>query len=347
MRFLEAKYQPLRIILNERIAFGKMIWLERNITKSLIFLFCTLFLISCQGIEKSYQTAKTSGSEKDVYQQAIDKASQWINKHPATFEDEGAVVILEEIMAFYILWENTEDASQKKKYFNEVQKRINLIALKKDFNVQPNEHTLFLTITMIAEKLRIHTLNFRKIIEDQILTSPFLFTQNITNTIWITVYLKRLGYYSLMDMDRLMPQSNLHQELHQRLVYQYVCSPVNPIYKDTTIFTTYHMTHEIFSLTNFGEFPSPPVIENNKAFFSELFDKSIQWTMAINHIDLLGELIMCVKMLDLRDVPSLQRGIEYILSNQEDNGTFGITNPTLPNVYRHGILVAMMTLSMV
>ncbi|MGA1839482.1 MAG: DUF6895 family protein [bacterium] len=323
-----------------------MICLQKNITKSLIFLFCTLFLISCQGIEKPYQTARTSGSEKDVYQQAIYKASKWINNHPPTFEDEGALVILEEIMAFYVLWKNTDNASQKKKYYNEVQKRINLIALKKDFNAQPKEHTLFLTVTMITEKLQIHT-NFRKIIEEQILTSPFLFTQHITNTIWVTVYLNRLGYHPLMELDSLMPQSNLYQELHHRLVYQYVCSPVNPIYKDTTTLTLYHMTHEIFSLTDLGELPSPPIIENNKAFFSELFEKSIQWTMAINHIDLLGELIMCVKILDLRDVPSLQQGIEYILSSQEDNGTFGITNPTLPNIYRHGILVSMMTLSMV
>ena len=324
-----------------------MICLQRNITKSLIFLLCILFLISCQGIEKSYQTARTPGSEKNIYQHAIYNASQWINNHPATFEDDGSLVILEEIMAFYVLWRNTVNVSLKKKYFNEVQKRINLLASKKDFNVQPKIHTLFLTVTMIAEKLQIHTLNFRKIIEEQILNSPFLFTQNITNTIWVTVYLNRLGYQTLMNLDRLIPQSNLYQELHHRLVYQYVCSPVNPIYKDTTTLTLYHMTHEIFSLTNLGELPSPSIIENNKAFFSELFEKSIQWTMAINHIDLLGELIMCVKMLDLKDVPSLQQGIEYILSSQEDNGTFGITNPTLPDIYRHGILVSMMTLSIV
>ena len=165
--------------------------------------------------------------------------------------------------------------------------------------------------------------------------------------LWNTVYLGRLGYNPLPDLERLIVQSNLQQEAYQKLVYKYVCNPVNPIYMDTTILTTYHMTHEIFALSNFGEFPPHPIITKNKAFFLEFFDKSIQWAMTINHIDLLGELIMCVKMLDLKDVPSLQRGIEYILSNQEDNGTFGITNPTLPNVYRHGILVAMMTLSMV
>jgi len=141
--------------------------------------------------------------------------------------------------------------------------------------------------------------------------------------------------------------SVLQQELDQRLLFQLVSSPVNPEYVNPMTLTVYYLTHEIFSLTDFGELPPPSVIANNQAFFSQLFDKTIQWSMAIKHIDLLAELIMCVKMLDLKDVPSFQEGIEFVLSSQEDNGTFGITNPTLPNIYRHGILVSMMALSMV
>ena len=109
--------------------------------------------------------------------------------------------------------------------------------------------------------------------------------------------------------------------------------------------TAYYMTHEIFALTDWGQLPSPPIVENNRIYFSKLFDKIIQWAITIHHIDILAELIMCVKMLDLKDVPSLNQGIEFILSYQEDNGTFGITNPSLPNIYRHGILVSMMALS--
>jgi hypothetical protein len=224
---------------------------------------------------------------------------------------------------------------------------INLIALKKDFKVQPKEYTVFLTVTAIIEKLKIQTIDFRKIIEDQLISDPLLYAQNITNNIWYTVYLKRLGYNPPMSLEILMPQSILQQELDRRLLFQLVNSPINPKYVNPMTLTTYYLTHEIFALTDFGELPSPPIIANNQAFFSNLFDKTIQWSMAIKHIDLLAELIMCVKMLDLKDVPSLQQGIEFILSNQENNGTFGITNPTLPNIYRHGILVSMMALSIV
>ena len=325
----------------------RMNGLERHIIKGLILFLPALFLISCQGAVKSHQTIKPPGSELDIYQQAIHKAYLWIDMHPAEFEDEGLLPILEEIIAFYMLWKNTKDPLQKMTYLNDVRARIDLLASKGDFEVQPKEYTVFLTVAMLVEKLQIRSLDFRKIIENQIISSPYLFSQQITNTIWNTVYLERLGYHPPMDLTNLIPRSNLHQELQQKLLFQLVSGPSHPIPTDTLILTVYHMTHEIFSLTHFGESPPPSFITDNQAFFAKFFDKTIQWAMAVNHIDLLGELIMCVKILDLKDVPSLQQGIEYILSTQEDNGTFGITNPTLPNVYRHGILVAMMALSMV
>ena len=130
----------------------------------------------------------------------------------------------------------------------------------------------------------------------------------------------------------------------QRLLLRLVNGPLNPEYINPMTITVYYLTHEIFSLTDFGELPQPLIITDNQALFSELFDKTIEWAMAVQHIDLLAELIMCVKMLDLRNVPSLKVGIEFILSSQEDNGTFVITNPMRPNIYRHGILVSMMAL---
>ena len=40
-------------------------------------------------------------------------------------------------------------------------------------------------------------------------------------------------------------------------------------------------------------------------------------------------------------------GIDFILSRQEKDGSFGITNPSRSNNYRHGVLVSIMALSMV
>ncbi|MGA1842036.1 MAG: DUF6895 family protein [bacterium] len=297
---------------------------------------------------KSYQRSDTPVSEKeDIYRQAINKGYLWLDLHPVGFEDGGCLAILEEIIAFYFLRNNTEDINLKKDYLDEIQKRIDLIVLKEGFKVQPKEYTVFLTVTKISEQLGIHPEYFRKIAEDQLISNPFLYSENMTSNIWNTLYLERLGYDPPMDLEILMSQSIIRQELEKRFIFKLVSGQVNPGYVNPMTLTLYYLTHEIFCLTDFGELPPPSIITNNQAFFSEFFDKTIHWSMAIGHTDLLAELIMCVKLLDLKDVPSFQQGVEFILSRQEDNGSFGITNPTLPNIYRHGVLVSIMALSMV
>lgn len=324
----------------------EMNWQENNIIKFLLLISFPVFLFSCQGTVKSHQIANVLESKEDNYEQAISKSCLWLDKHPASFSEGGALPILEEIIAFYVLMHNTEDMPQKNNYFHQIQKRINLLASNKDYPVKQKEYTVFLTVATIAEKLGIHTVDFKKIIEEQLIPSPLLYTESITSTVWITVYLARLGYTPALDLDSLLPHTNLHEELNRKLLFKHVNSEVNPMYINPMIMTAYFMAHEIFALTDWGELPSPPIVENNRTYFSKLFDKTIQWAITINQIDILGELIICVKMLDLKDVPSLEQGIEFILSHQEDNGTFGITNPSLPNIYRHGILVSMMALSM-
>lgn len=315
-------------------------------TIGMILIVVALFLCACQCPLKSYETARELDFEKEPYQQGIHKACLWLDKNPVNTEVEEPLAILEEVIAFYMLWKNTKDSSKKTKYIEKIQKRIDYFASKEDIKVQPKEYTLIFPITMIVEKLHIKSVDFRKIIEEQMMSSPALFSQNITNTIWITAYLERLGYEPPLDLKLLMDQSNIQQELNQKLLYHSFGSSMDQRYINNMVVTSYHITHEILSLTNWGELPPPPIIGDNKVFFSDFFNKGIQWAISINHIDLLGEFIMCVKMLDLKDVSFVQTGIEHILSNQEENGTFGITNPSLPNIYRHGILVSMMVLSM-
>jgi hypothetical protein len=320
--------------------------LNKNTSRWLIILLIAPFFISCLKVEKTYRTAKSIETEKHVNKQAIDKSYSWIERHPASFIDGGFVEISEELITFYILSNHTEDISQKKCYFKQIQKRVDLIATKKDFKVQPGEYTMLLAVAAITEKLKITSMDFRKVIEEQLISDPFFYHQHITSTIWNTVYLERLGYNPTKGLEELLPQGILSQEVQKRLLFQLVNSPLNPTYINPMTLTIYYMTHEIFSLTDFGEIPPPPVIANNQEFFSQLLDKAIEWAITRQHIDILAELIMCVKMLNFKDVPSVQGGIEFIISNQEDNGTFGITNPSRSNIYRHGILMSMMALSM-
>jgi hypothetical protein len=312
----------------------------KEIVSWCIVLSISLFIISCQ-------PGKSSNSKKNNTEKTIDRALFWVYGHPVYFAlDLAFVEISEEIIAFYILSNHSKSPSQKDNYIREIQKRYDLIASKKDLKLNSREYTMLLSIAYIKEKLGLETLDFKKIIEEQLLSDPLLYPPHITTGIWNTVYLERLGYNPPKALENLMSLSTLSKEVRQQLLFKHVKSHFDPMYIDPISITTYDMTHEIFSLIDFGELPPPPIIVENQAFFSELFDEVIKWSITAKHIDVLAEAIMCVKMLDLKNVTSLERGIEFIISSQKKDGSFGVTNPGRPNVFRHGILVSIMALSL-
>ncbi|MGA1842242.1 MAG: DUF6895 family protein [bacterium] len=305
-----------------------------------IIFSLSLFIISCQ-------QGKSSDTKKDITEETIDNSLVWIYGHPVLFSMELAFVeVSEEIIAFYILNRNAKSPSQKDNYLRELQKRYDFIESKKDLKLNSREYTMLFAIAYIKEKLGIETLDFRKIIEEQVLSDPLLYPPHITTSIWNTLYLERLGYNPPKALGDLMPSSTLSREVRERLLLRHVRAQFDPMFIDPISITIYDMTHEIFSLTDFGELPPPLVIIENQAFFSELFNEIINWAITVKHIDVLAEAIMCVKMLDLKDVTNLQRGIEFIISSQQKDGSFGVTNPGRPNVFRHGILVSIIALSL-
>ncbi|MEW5802006.1 MAG: hypothetical protein AB1847_07865 [bacterium] len=305
-----------------------------------------ILAISLTSLITSCQRGGSSNSQKGKAKEPVQKALSWVLKHPASFNDGALIEISEEILAFHILYRYTQDGSEKDNYLKEIKKRLDLIASNHNLKVQPTEYTMVLAITEIAEKLGLQTPELKKIIEGQIISDPLLYPSHITSCIWNTVYLKRLGYNPPKTLEELMTKSTLSQEVSQGLVLQYTSAQFNPMYVDPVATTVYDLTHEIFALTDFGELPPPTVIAENLAFFNELFDQGIEWAITATHEDVLAEMIMCVKLLNLRDISSLEQGIDYIISRQEKDGSFGVTNPGRSNVYRHGILVSIMALTL-
>jgi len=309
-------------------------------------LLTLLVIFGITLLSTSCQRGGSPDSKKGEASEPVHKALAWVSQHPANFQDGMFVEIAEEILTFYLLNRYTKDQSKKDNYLKEIKNRLDLIASNHELKAQPNEYTMFLAITEAAQKLGLNVPELKKIIESQLIPDPLLYPSHMTSRIWNTVYLKRLGYTPSATLEESMPQSTLTQEVNQKLLSQYTKAKFNPMYVDPMATTIYDMTHEIFALTDFGELPPPAIIAENQVYFSELFDQAIDWAITATHEDVLAELIMCVKILDLKNVSSMQRGINYIISRQEKDGSFGLTNPGRSNMYRHGILVTIMALTM-
>lgn len=304
-----------------------------------IILMIALLIISCKKKE-------SINIKKEDIENTIERALSWVYKNPAHFSESAFFEISEEIITFYILSRNSEDLSQRENYIREIKKRLKVIESKEDYKIHLSEYTIFPSTAFIVEKLGLETLYFRKIIEDQILSDPQLYSLQMAKNIWNTVYLERLGYNPPKTLKDLLPHSTLYKELHQQQLYQNVKTQFDTNYIEPVIVTIYNITHEIFALTDFGELPPPAVITDNQSFFSKLFDETIKWAITTKNIDVLAEIIMCAKFLDLKDIPSFKRGIAFIFAQQEEDGSFGIINLEKPNVYRRGVLVSIMALSM-
>jgi len=321
------KYYTYHSLLTVLVIFG-------------IILLITSSIISCQ------KKGSTASKKEEEANEPVRKALGWVSAHPANFHDGMFIEISEEILAFYVLNRYTKDQSEKDNYLKEIKKRFDLIASNRELKAQSNEYTMVLAITEVAQKLGLDVPELKKIIETQLIPDPLLFPSHITSRIWDTVYLKRLGYTPAATLEESMPLSTLSQEVNQKLLFQYTKAQFNPMYVDPMATTIYDMTHEIFALTDFGELPPPSIITENDAYFSQLFNQTIDWAITATHEDVLAELIMCVKILNLKNVPSVQRGLNYLVSRQEKDGSFGETNPGRANIYRHGILVSIMALTM-
>lgn len=322
--------------------------LHHNLSTRLVPLAAALtilFLLTTSCLGK-----KIADYRKKRISRSVQKAVGWVQRYPASFRDGMFLEIAEETITFYVMSRYAESSSEKKVYLEEIKKRLDLIVSNRELKIQPTDYTAFLAITAISEKLGLNYPTLRQIIESQLIPDPHLYpAAHLTTCIWSTVYLQRLGYTTPTPLEKFWPQSTLSKEVRQQLILQSSkAQKENPDkrFVDSIALTVYDMTHEIFSLTDFGELPPPPLISEKQAFFSELFNHSIEWAITVTHEDVLAEIIMCVKMLNFKDVASVPRGVNYLISRQQKDGSFGISNPGRPNVYRHGVLMAMMALIM-
>ncbi|MGA1867192.1 MAG: DUF6895 family protein [bacterium] len=309
----------------------------------ILIIVVSFILFSCNSISN-----KSTPPAPEKVEKAIQNALQWIENHPESFTDGQFLEISEGIVMFYVLYKHCK--SRPHAYFREqIQKRLELLASNPAYKITPQDYTIFLAISYIMKKLDLPLLDYDTIIKEVMLEDPLLYpSYHITTCIWNHVFLERLGYTPQNSFDELISQSTFSKEFIYRRLLKALQGKFDKRSIDHIGLTIYNITHEIFCLTDFGEIsPSVEILITQKDFYSKLFEESLKWAIKAKHIDLLGEIIMCGKILNMEEsLPSLPRAINFILSSQESDGSFGITNPSRANAFRHGIMVVLMALCM-
>jgi hypothetical protein len=284
---------------------------------------------------------------------AKDKAMAWLITHPATVDDNELMEVVEEIMFYYALNSMSNDKKIHESYLREITNRHEAIVA---FNKENMDRRLrmqgdwaaltYPPLAYIIATMGLKTDSYRAIIEDIISRQLYPDPSRNAMQLWIAIYLERLDYTPIQSSTTLLNNSSLQQDPETQKLLAYFRDK-DTASEDTqaTIQLIYNITHEIIALTDFGALQPPPVMNAQRDHYARLIDAAIVWATHESAIDALAELIYCAHLLNLGELPSLSAALDLIIENQQEDGSFGITNPDRPNGKRHGVLTCLLALN--
>jgi hypothetical protein len=283
---------------------------------------------------------------------AIARGQAWIEANPANFAETGLLEVVEELIAFYLLNNHSDDAGDQAAYREQVRMRQRAIvpyngdnAKTLSYRYDPFAALNYLIAAQIVQSFGLDISSYRAIIDDMARHQAQLVPPSVSMQLWSSLYLERLGYSADLSVADLTRQTALATEPQTRALSR-MLTDVEATGAGELLPALYIMTHEVFALTDFGALPPPALIAASRTDYQRLFEQAVTWATDAASIDILAELLVCVQLLGLDEVPALPRAIELILSYQLADGSFGAVKPDRPNPYRHGVLTAVSALAL-
>jgi len=284
--------------------------------------------------------------------QVIDRATRWMDGHPASVRDNELMEVVEEVMFFYALYSTPGYEAERPYFLQEIADRHRAIeaylAEAGDMQDCLQEDWTALTfppLVYILSEVGLDTDAYRMLLDQLVTLKCHLVPQRNAMRLWISIYLARLDLVPDSTVQYLLDNSSLQQDPETHVLLHYFSDHAEAGRDvDATIQIVYNMTHEIIALTDFGALPPPPVMNAQRMHYARLVDAAIDWATRESALDVLAELVFCAHLLDLGELPALPAALALIISKQQADGSFGITNPDRPNGVRHGVLTSLLAL---
>ena len=323
-----------------------------HLTLLALFLGCT----TVAAVERSGGDFPDPGISMDIQSQqmtpVIDKAMRWLEAHPASVKDNELMEVVEEIMFFYALHSNPAYRAERPYFLREIAARDRAIksylAEVGDMQYHLMGDWAVLTyppLMHILTKMGLDTDVYRVIVDELIARKRHLTPPRNAMRLWIAIYLARLQLVPDSSVQFLLKESSLQQDPETHALLDYFTRHAAPgLDRHATVQLIYNITHEIIALTDFGALPPPPVMLAQHTHYANLLDAAMAWATRESALDVLAELVFCAHLLDLTELPALPAAVELIISKQQADGSFGITNPDRPNGERHGVLTSLLAL---
>jgi len=301
---------------------------------------------------RTQNTVISMDIQAQTVSQVIDKAMLWLDGHPANVRDNELMEVVEEVMFFYALYSTPGYEAERPYFLREIAGRNRAIEAylaetgDRQNHLQGDWDALtYPPLVYILSEVGLETDAYRMLLDEVISLKSHLEPQRNAMRLWISIYLARLDLVPDSTVQYLLNNSSLQQDPETHVLLDYFSDHAEAS-RDVhaTIQLVYNMTHEIIALTDFGALPPPPVMNAQRMHYARLVNVAIGWATRESALDVLAELVFCAHLLNLGELPALPAALALIISKQQADGSFGVTNPDRPNGVRHGVLTSLLAL---
>jgi hypothetical protein len=318
--------------------------------KGSFVVYCLVFMliVGCsQAPKENFRDIVNACKERNQQEVVICRGLNWIFEHPVDIEQDGFLELGEEINLFYKFYVAADNEKEKDFFKSIIKSKIDYLLNEHDFEIEfAGEITAYLTFAKIMRRVNIEKTKYLNFIEDEVLSNPMTYPPSITYSILNSAIIEDIGYEPKVSFGTMVNEGIIaHFSRNPKLV------PIGKAYaspNDVQNFF-YDITHEIFAVSNFGDRdPTQFLLEDELQFLKDLIPKGISIYIDDGQVDILGELIICAKLLNYTDFHNYEVGLQYILDAQKEDGSFGLIDRMAflgrPNLYRHGVLVSLWAL---
>jgi len=175
------------------------------------------------------------------------------------------------------------------------------------------------------------------------------FKEDATSYLRLCYLLERRGFNTAVyrqEIKKIIPRLNAHMPergINQQMTFHWYYSyfAIEEPFPSDKSFTkgiiaqkldtkamdekdAYDLTHEIFAIYEYGDKPNVDFFtENDRIYLKNTLKELIIRYTASRDPDLTAELIICTELLKMQNDPVFKKAIDYLLSSQNSDGSFG------------------------
>ena len=277
---------------------------------------------------------------------AIARALDWIEAHPATLQDGGFIDIVDEAVAFLVLYNFSRRPDDRSRFAATLRDRLSALEQLPAFEAwvyaQPkslmDHYHLVLTAHLMQLADRPSAFQASIVAQAQ---RALLATPQASPTVRLTVvaFLEYLDGVPPGRVNALLADSVVAQVARAGFPALPARAAEDP--KQITTLLLSALVHEVIALTDFGRLPPSPWLSERRAALLPSLVDAVHWASTERNIDLACELVMTAGFLGEPLRAELRGLAQALVASQQPDGTWG-ASPTTPrqNKQRHTVLTA-------